>query len=51
MTTGDLDATGKYDLVADFGVFGIWGKYNNNAWKKIHNVNPELMGTGNLDGD
>ncbi|MCH8815396.1 MAG: S8 family serine peptidase [Chloroflexi bacterium] len=42
------------DLIIDFGApYGIWVKYNNDesTWTKLHALSPELIATGDLDGN
>ncbi len=51
MVTGDLDATGKDEVIIDFGApYGIWKWMNNNNWIKLHPLSPESMVTGDIDG-
>jgi hypothetical protein len=49
--TGDGNASGKDDIIADFGstLGGIFVKRDQGAWVKLHNSSPDSLATGNLD--
>jgi hypothetical protein len=39
------------DLIIDFGdPYGIWSRYNNATWAKLHSTSPEGMVAGDIDG-
>jgi len=40
----------KDELRVDFGPIGLWAKYNNAGWTKLHTLSPTLTTTGNLNG-
>lgn len=39
------------DLAIDFGDAGLWLLSGNNAWQQLHGVNPDILATGDLDGN
>lgn len=49
MLATDLDGGGRADLVVDFGAAGLWVKYNNGAWMKIHPASPQEIAAGGFD--
>jgi hypothetical protein len=51
VVTGDVNGTGKDDVIADFGstLGGIFVKRDQGAWVKLHNTSPDSMAIGNLD--
>lgn len=51
MATGDIDANGLVDLIADFLGFGVWVWSNNAGWFLIHPLNVTSLATGDLDGN
>ena len=53
MVTGDVDGSGKDDIVAEFGSTfgGIFVKRNQGVWKKLHNFSPDSLATGELDAN
>ncbi|TGN99958.1 hypothetical protein PN36_29885 [Candidatus Thiomargarita nelsonii] len=52
MMTPDINAQlGSCDVIIDFGSpYGIWMLMNNATWVKLHNLSPESMVTGDIDG-
>ncbi len=51
MVTGDFDASGRDDVIADFGeVLGLWARLNNTSTFKLLGRSPEGMAVGDLDG-
>jgi len=49
--TGDIDGSGQDEVIIDFGAsYGIWQWMNNSNWVQLHNLSPEFMVTGNIDG-
>ncbi|MBN2321765.1 MAG: carboxypeptidase regulatory-like domain-containing protein, partial [Acidobacteria bacterium] len=43
--------SGRKDAVIDFGAgVGLWARYGDTTWKKLHNMSPELIAVGDLDG-
>ncbi len=52
ITTGDIDGNGKDDLIIDFGnTIGLYIRYDNGSWAKIHTFSPEIMAIGDVDGN
>jgi hypothetical protein len=49
--TADMDGNGIDEVVADFGVSGIWIRRNNGPWEWLHDGNPNRMAAGDLDGN
>jgi hypothetical protein len=52
-TDTDNDGIGdacEADLILDFGASGIWGRYNDTMWEKIHKSSSEIIATGDMDG-
>ncbi|MBN2321113.1 MAG: DUF1566 domain-containing protein [Acidobacteria bacterium] len=46
--TGHTDS----DAIIDFGSgTGLWARYNNTSWTKLHSLSPEIIATGDLDGN
>ncbi len=44
MAIGDLDGDNKDDLAIDFGSeYGIWVRYADGFWEKIHDLSPWEM--------
>jgi Tol biopolymer transport system component len=41
---------GRNDVAVDFGGAGLWQRLNDTAWQKIHNVSPQRLVSGDLDG-
>ena len=42
----------KEEFIVDFGdVYGIWVRYNDSTWTKLHDLSPKSMVTGELDND
>jgi hypothetical protein len=40
------------EIVFDFGSgTGIWSRYNNTTWTKLHSLSPEIITTGDLDNN
>ncbi|MFQ5964387.1 MAG: M6 family metalloprotease domain-containing protein [Candidatus Scalinduaceae bacterium] len=40
------------EVIIDFGkIHGAWILMNNSKWKKLHKVSPEIMTTGDMDGN
>ncbi len=40
------------DVIFDFGTgTGIWARYNDTTWAKLHSLSPEIIATGDLDGN
>lgn len=35
-TVGDLDASGREELIVDFDAGGLWARYNNATWTRLH---------------
>jgi len=52
MNTPNIKAQlGSCDVIIDFGdPYGIWMHLNNTTWVKLHNLSPESMVTGDIDG-
>ncbi len=52
MATGDLDGSGKDELVCVFGS-GVWRYMNNSFWRRLTEARPiaDTIVTGNLDGN
>jgi hypothetical protein len=49
---GDAQCGGSDDVIIDFGSSeGLRGFYNNATWETIHTLDPEVITTGNVDGD
>jgi len=51
MVTGDLDGNGLDEVIIDFGAGGLWIWQNNSSFVKLHSLSPEVMVTGDLDGN
>lgn len=51
MVTGDIDGNGKFDLIIDFGSFGVWTWMNDRTWSKLHKLSPKMMVIGDIDGN
>jgi hypothetical protein len=55
MATGDMDKSGKDDVIIDFGPgIGIWVRYNDSSWSRLHPTtceNDAGIATGNIDGN
>jgi glucose/arabinose dehydrogenase len=43
-------ATGD-EIAMDFGASGLWTRYNNGLFARLHTVSPRAMATGDLDGN
>ncbi|MBN2321115.1 MAG: VCBS repeat-containing protein, partial [Acidobacteria bacterium] len=42
----------KSDVLFDFGSgTGLWARYNNATWAKLHNLSPEIIAAGDMDGN
>lgn len=40
------------DVIFDFGTgTGIWGRYNDTTWTRLHSLSPESITAGDLDGN
>ena len=44
-------ASGAEELIVDFGASGIWARYDDGSWTQLQGLNPELMITGELNGN
>jgi hypothetical protein len=52
IATGDLDGSGQDETIIDFGAAtGLWVRYNDTDWSKIHNSNCKNMAVGEIDGN
>ena len=52
MVCGDIDGSGRDDVVIDFGAtLGIWAYCSNSSWDKLNSASPEFMVCGNVDGN
>ena len=51
MAAGDVDGSGRADLILDFPGAGVWIWLNNSAWVQLHPANVAAMATGDLDGN
>ncbi len=52
LATGDLDDSGKDEVIASFGSgAGLWAFRNNSAWVNLNSQAAEDLETGNLDLD
>lgn len=52
MAVGDLDGSGRDDLVIDFGdPLGVWVAQNYQTWSQLHDTSPLSMVTADLDGN
>ena len=49
IAAGDLDNSGKDEAIASFST-GLWARYNNTTWVKLHSAVPARFATGNVDG-
>lgn len=52
LATGDLDGNGKEELIADVSWgsgAGIWARFNNATWRKLHPGNANVVITADLD--
>jgi hypothetical protein len=49
LAVGDLDGNGKDDLIVDFGGAGLWVRYNNATWMKLHNASTQDLAAGGFD--
>jgi hypothetical protein len=49
ITAGDLDNSGKDEAIGSFST-GLWARYNNTNWVKLHSAVPARFVTGNVDG-
>ncbi len=49
---GDFDGNGHSDLAYSFGPSGgLWIYWNNQSWKKLHNLSPSVFIPADLDGN
>ena len=44
-------ASSMLDMAFDFGADGLWLKYADTGWRKLHPTNPEEMASGDVDGN
>jgi hypothetical protein len=45
--TGDLDGSGRDEVVIDFGAtWGLWQYANDSAWSQLHPLSPEGIVAG-----
>jgi hypothetical protein len=52
MVVGDIDGSGQDDVIIDFGEsVGIWARYNDTSWGKLHNSTCESIAVGDVDGN
>ncbi len=43
---------GKDDIIIDFGKpWGLYVRYNNSNWKKLHPLSPEIIAVNDIDGN
>jgi hypothetical protein len=46
---GDRDASGRDEIVVDFGsAWGLWQYANDASWSLLHAVSPESLAAGRL---
>jgi probable HAF family extracellular repeat protein len=48
---GDCLNVARNDLLVDFGGSGLWERLNNTTWLKLHTASPNVIASGDLDGD
>lgn len=49
--TADLDASGRDDVILDFGApYGLWVYRNNATWTSLHSLSAVRVAAGNIDG-
>jgi hypothetical protein len=46
-----MDGNGQGEVIVDFGKYGLYFLMNNSTWVKVHNLNPEGITTGDMDGN
>ena len=51
LATGDLDGSGRDDLLIDFGAAGLYVRYNNTFWVRRHTTSPVNIATADLDNN
>jgi len=52
IVTGDLDADGSNEIIADFGEeHGIWVKHQAGTWENIYDLSPDAMLVGDINAD
>ncbi len=52
VTTGDIDGSGKDEVIIDFvEPPGIWIRLNNSTWTQLHTLSTETMTIGDIDGN
>jgi len=51
MVSGNIDGGAQDEVIIDFGAAGIWIWKKNNNWLKLHSLSPEVMVSGNIDGN
>jgi hypothetical protein len=47
--TADLDRNGKAELIVDFGSNGLWGRFNDTTWTKLHTLPTQDIAAGSFD--
>ncbi|MFA5146889.1 MAG: Ig-like domain-containing protein [Candidatus Omnitrophota bacterium] len=46
------DGDGIRDTVINFGPsYGVWARYGNGSWERLHELSPDSMASGDIDGD
>ncbi|MFA4982414.1 MAG: interleukin-like EMT inducer domain-containing protein, partial [Candidatus Omnitrophota bacterium] len=52
ITCADFDGNGFDDILVDFGQgHGLWVKYDNVYWQRLHELSPQSVTAGDFDGD
>ena len=49
MAVGDLDNSGRDDIVLGFPGFGVWRWMNNASWVQLHVLSSTVFAIGNVD--
>ncbi len=50
--SGDLDASGHHELIADFGAdTGLWARESDSTWSFLHRFSRVAPTIGNIDGN
>jgi hypothetical protein len=51
VSSGNLDADVRDEVIGDFGALGLWSYDNNTSWRQIDTINPVALAAGDIDND